>query len=100
MKFFLSVRLFASAALLVLLSSCTPLKQEITDQDLKLVLSTMSESRFEVRLNSYSEKPIPDDLALFRAVCEKYRFDSEQALKKLSQTHPKVYSRMVGRDEK
>lgn len=100
MNFLSNFRKFAVLFLLFFSFFCASPKKQIGDADLKLVLDSLVEGRLRDRLNFAAEQKIRDDMQIVQDACERYKLDEESVIRKIQEKHPKIYSQLVGKNEK
>ncbi len=80
---------------LVFLSNCAPLKEEVSENDLRKLVERFAYIRFHSRLEVEDIAKIQSDRKIFLDICKVYRLDPELVIEKLKTTHPKLYQRLT-----
>jgi hypothetical protein len=80
---------------LVFIYNCVPLKQEVSENDLRKLVERFAYIRFHSRLEVEDIAEIQSDRKIFLDVCKVYRLNPELVIEKLKTTHPKLYQRLT-----
>lgn len=84
-----------SIVFLLFLSSCAPLKKEVSENDLTKLVERFAFLRFHTRLEIEDIAKIQSDRRIFLDVCRVYRLDPELVLTKLKISYPTLYQRLT-----
>ncbi|MCB1141892.1 MAG: hypothetical protein H7A24_05425 [Leptospiraceae bacterium] len=86
--------------LLLLLIHCAPLKEDVSDLDVRRIIDRISISRFSIRLENEDLTVLKTDKEIFYEACEVYRLKPEIVLNKIKSSHPQLYAKLKDSNEK
>ena len=82
-----------------LLSSCAPNKSDVSDSDIKRLIERVSVIRFTQSLDQEEGSKLKTDHEIFLEACKVFRLDPIKTKEKLKITNPKLYERLVEKNE-
>jgi len=89
-------KLCYSVILVLIISSCAPKKESISETDMQRVMERFASARIQTGIVSDVNRPAPSDQSLFEEACEVYRLPVDKAKIYLKEKNLPLYESIYG----